>query len=243
MRHGKLGIILQARMGSTRLPGKSLMPLAGKPMLQRIVERLQACRRSDLLVVATTSLEQDLPLAALAAELGAAAFRGSERDVLDRYLRCARHFGLEHIVRATGDNPFVDPEECDRLVDFYFTRQVDYATVSTEGADGYPVGVGVEIFGMHALERSWREGAAPQHREHVNEYILENPGMFSLARMPAPPEKCAPGLSLTVDTLSQYQEAAEAYSGYYDRHPAGPMPLPWVIGVYRQGMQHPGRIL
>lgn len=230
----KIGIILQARMGSTRLPGKVLKPLAGKPMIQWIIERLQSCQRADILILATSTLAQDRPLVDLAEKLGVSVFRGSETDVLDRYYQCALEHHLDYIVRATGDNPFVDPEACDQLVGFYFSQQLDYATISTEPEDGYPLGVGVEIFSFSALEKSWQEGHAPHHREHVNEYILETPATFKQARMPAPPEKRAPELSLTVDTPEQFASAEEVYSDYLRQYPSQLVPVVWTIQALRK---------
>ena len=221
----RIGIVLQARVGSKRLPGKVLMPLAGKPMIQWIIERLKNCKKSNLLILATTSLKQDDPLVALSKKLGVTMFRGSSEDVLDRYYQCAKASRLDDIIRATGDNPFVDPEECDRLVDFYFDRGLDYACLSTNQKDGYPVGIGTEIFCFPVLEKSWQEGHAPHHREHVSEYILENRSLFKQKKMPALPEKCAPELSLTVDTEDQFQIAQSIYKTYLCEHPLEQIPV------------------
>jgi len=226
----KTGIILQARMGSSRLPGKVLKPLAGKPMIQWIIERLKICQKVDILILATSTLEEDQLLVNLAEELGVSVFRGSETDVLDRYYKCALTYHLDDIIRATGDNPFVDPEECDRLVDFYISRQLDYATISTDSEKGYPLGVGLEILKFSVLEKSWKEGCASHHREHVNEYVLENLEMFKQAKMLAPHEKCAPELSLTVDTLEQFMFAEKIYSDYLKKFSSQLVTIPWVIG-------------
>ncbi len=234
MQGSKIGIILQARMGSSRLPGKVLKPLAGKPMIQWIIEHLQSCQKTDILILATSTLGQDQPLADLAGKMGINVFRGSESDVLERYYQCALEYHLDHIIRATGDNPFVDSEECDRLVDFYLNRQIDYATISTASADGYPIGVGVEIFSFKALKKSWEEGHAPHQREHVNEYILENPTLFKQARMPAPPEKCAPELSLTVDTPEQFASADTIYSDYLKQYSFQLVPVKWIITYLKE---------
>lgn len=231
-----VGIILQARTGSSRLPGKVLRLLAGKPMIQWIIERLQLCRKSDVLILATSTLAQDLPLAELCDRLGVNVFRGSETDVLDRYYQCAKKFGLAHIVRATGDNPFVDPEECDRLIQFYFADKLDYATISTEPEDGYPIGVGVEIFSFAALKRSWEEGTAPHHREHVDEYILENPGLFRQARMSAPPGKRGGELSLTVDTMEQFECVESIYRKFLVHHGAQLVSVAWAIQQLKAGI-------
>lgn len=229
----RIGIIVQARMGSTRLPGKVLKLMAGKPMIQWIIERLQLCRRPDVLILATTTLEQDDALVELAGALGVKVFRGSVTDVLDRYYHCARAYHLDDIIRATGDNPFVDPEECDRLVEFYQEHSLDFAIIKTGEPDGFPLGVGVEIFNFQALERSWFEGQAAHHREHVDEYILENPAIFKQDKMPAPLEKRAPELSLTVDLPEQFDVAEKLYVDGLQLHPLRLVPVTWVIQVLK----------
>lgn len=208
----RIGIVLQARMGSTRLPGKVLKPMLGKPMVQWVIERLQTCRRANVLVAATTTLAQDQPLAELAQALGVPVFRGSENDVLDRYYQCNQTFQFDHIVRATGDNPFVDPEECDRLIALHLAEASDYSCAFPEFGSGLPRGVGVEVFTRAALERSWREGHQANHREHVDEYIQENPALFRIAVLKSPAHKRAPDVSLTVDTEADFQRAQRLYT-------------------------------
>lgn len=230
-RANRVGIVLQARVGSTRLPGKVLMPLAGKPMIQWIIERLKACRKAEMLILATTSMQQDDALADLAKDWGVVAFRGSGSDVLDRYYKCARKYGLTDIVRATGDNPFVDAEECDRLVDFYSAERLDFAIGETGTPSGYPLGVSVEVFNFKSIEKSWQEGHAPHHREHVDEYMLENPGLFRQARMSAPPEKSAHDLSLTVDTSGEFAFVESIYREWHSTHPGEHVPVPAAIAI------------
>ncbi|MNK65816.1 3-deoxy-manno-octulosonate cytidylyltransferase [compost metagenome] len=203
--------ILQARMGSERLPGKSLRLMAGKPMVLWCLERLTMMRRSDALIVATSVLPLDDPLADALQARGYRVFRGSESDVLDRYFQCAAKTDADIIVRSTGDNPFVDPIEADRLIDFFAREHLDYACGSTDSTSGYPLGVSVEVMSRGALERAWREGDAPHHREHVNEYILEHPETFPQALLSPPPPLRAPGLSLTVDTLDDFLQAESYY--------------------------------
>lgn len=234
MSRGRIGIVLQARVGSKRLPGKVLRPLAGKPMIQWIIERLKTCKNSGILILATTTSKQDDTLADLAKKLGVEVFRGSESDVLDRYYQCTLAYGLDDIVRSTGDNPFVDPEECDRLVDFYVRNQLDYAITSTDKKGGYPLGVGVEVFSFLALKKAWKEGIASHHREHVNEYFLENADLFKQGKMCAPTSKCAPELSLTVDTIDQFEVAERIYKNYLCQHPSSLVPTTWAISVLRK---------
>lgn len=202
----KVGIVVQARMGSSRLPGKVLKPLDGRPMLARILERLRSVDAGVPVIVATTEAARDQAVANQAASWGAPVFRGSESDVLDRYHRCAEAHGLAHVVRATGDNPFVDPEEARRLIAFHLAGGFEYSENVTSGL---PVGVGVEVFSAAALRRCWAEGRENHHREHVNEFILEHPGSFRTGTLAPPPDKVAPGLRLTVDTPDEFQRAED----------------------------------
>jgi spore coat polysaccharide biosynthesis protein SpsF len=199
----KVGIIIQARMGSTRLPGKVLRPIAGRPLLDHILERLQSLRQPVSVVIATSTLETDDAVETFCKERGVACYRGSEQDVLVRYLDCATHYGFDAVVRLTGDNPFTDMEELDRLIVLHLCEKNDY----THSFDALPIGVGAEIFSYAALERSDRDGHAPNHREHVNEYIEENPALFRIGRLRIPDSKTSPRLRLTVDTPDDHARA------------------------------------
>ncbi len=197
------GAILQARNGSTRLPGKTLMPLGGMPMLAFILRRLRQGLPELPLVVATTTHARDDTLAALCEEEKVPCFRGSEDDVLERYHQCALKFGYRHIVRLTADNPFTDIEELNRLMDAHARAGCDY----THSFSHLPVGVGAEVFTWPCLARVYREGHAAHHREHVNEYVLENPKLFRIKELDVAPAKRRPGLRLTVDTRDDYERA------------------------------------
>lgn len=197
----QVGIVLQARMGSTRLPGKVLMSLGGTTMLGWIVQRLR-----DLpwtLVVATSNKMQNDAIVRQCKQMDVQYFRGSETDVLDRYYQCACENRFEHIVRLTADNPFTDIEELRRLIEQHLIQHNDY----THSFGSLPLGVGAEIFSFAALEKSVREGHAPNHREHVNEYIQENPDLFKIGVLETPAAKRCPDLRLTVDTEEDYRRA------------------------------------
>ena len=198
-----VGIIIQARMGSARLPGKVLKPIAGKALLDHVLCRLSLLAYPVKVVVATSVLPQDDAIAQHCLSRGVAVFRGSETDVLDRYYLCARENGFEHVVRLTADNPFTDVEELQRLIEQHVAQHNDY----THSFGSMPLGVGAEIFTFAALERSVREGHAPNHREHVNEYIQENPGSFRIGVLEVAAAKQRPDLRLTVDTEDDYQRA------------------------------------
>lgn len=197
----QVGIVLQARMGSTRLPGKVLLPLGGTTLLGWIVQRLR-----DLpwpVVIATSDKMQDDDIVRHCEQSAMQYFRGSEHDVLDRYCQCARENGFEHVVRLTADNPFTDVVELQRLVDQHLAQNNDY----THSFGRLPLGVGAEIFTFAALQRSARDGLAANHREHVNEYIEENPEIFTIGVLDVPLAKQKHHLHLGVDTEADYQRA------------------------------------
>ncbi|MFC1907383.1 cytidylyltransferase domain-containing protein [Chloroflexota bacterium] len=211
----RVGIILQARMGSTRLPGKVLKQLAEKPMLWHIIDRLKKVKRSDELIVATSENINDREVVELVRNCGISYFIGSEKDVLDRYYQAAKELQLEHIVRATADNPLVDPEEADKLIDLHLTTTADYSSNTSQVNSGLPMGIGVEVFSFAALEKSWIEGKNEDHREHVDEYILQNPAIFNIQVLQAPGNKRAPQLSLTVDTETDLRLMRDIYHRFY----------------------------
>ena len=198
-----IGIIMQARMGSTRLPGKILMPLGSKSLLEHILARLGRLRHTAQRVIATSEAPQDDVVAQFCAAHAVACFRGSEQNVLDRYYRCASRYGFRQIVRVTGDNPFLDIEELDNLIALHLAQGSDFA----HSFPVLPVGCGSEIFTFAALEKSWREGAAPHHLEHVDEYMLEHPELFATALLRVNGAKHRPEVRLTVDTPDDYQRA------------------------------------
>lgn len=211
----RVGIILQARMGSSRLPGKVLKQLACRPMLWHVIQRLKKLKQAGELVVATSDNAEDRRIVELARSCRVAYFIGSEPDVLDRFYQAARSFQLEHIVRATADSPLVDPEEADRLIGYHLETAADYSSNKSEVDSGLPVGVGVEIFSFAALEKSWLEGKEADHREHVDEYILQNRSKFNIKVLPAPESKRASHLRLTVDTAEDFNFMREIYRRFY----------------------------
>jgi len=199
----KTGIILQARMGSTRLPGKVLKYIGPKTLLDHIIFRLSYLRHTAKVVIATSNHPRDDILELYSRSRSVSFWRGSEQDVLERYYLCAKQHGFNHIVRLTGDNPFVDIEEIDHLIDLHLERHSEY----THSFDSLPVGCGAEIFSFKALERSYFCGKKPNHREHVNEYIQENPELFRIASLRVPSKKNRHDLRLTVDTEDDYKKA------------------------------------
>lgn len=197
------GIIIQARLGSTRLPGKVLMQIGRKTLLEHIMYRLTFLKEEAQVVIATSEKKTDDRLAAFCMQKGYACFRGSEENVLERYYLCARKYGFSDIVRLTADNPFVDVEEIDRLIACYRESGADYA----KSFETLPYGVGAEIFSFEALTKDYEESSMPHHFEHVNEYILENPDIFKTVTLQTAEDKRKPSVRLTVDTEEDYNRA------------------------------------
>jgi spore coat polysaccharide biosynthesis protein SpsF len=179
-------IISQARMGSTRLPGKVLHRAAGKPLLQHHLERLRRARNADETWVATTTLSVDEPIVDLCCRLGVPVFRGSESDVLARYHGAAQTAGAERIVRVTSDCPLIDPGVVDAVVTRMSSESEAPDYVSNTLVRSYPRGLDCEIFSWKCLDEAHRLAVQPEEREHVTPYIYRRPERFRLAQVVSP---------------------------------------------------------
>jgi len=200
--------IVQARTGSTRLPGKVLLPLLGEPILSRVLRRVSRSGSVDQVVVATTTLAADDTIVEVAEREGVAAVRGSEVDLLDRYLRAARLHEASSIVRVTSDCPLIDPSVIDDVVDAFDRADCDYAS-NTLPPRTFPLGLDVEVIARDALERAAREDTNPAWREHATPYLYRHPESFVLVRVPA-----ASDWSMhrwTVDTDGDYELVRRIY--------------------------------
>ncbi len=169
--------IIQARMGSTRLPGKVLKEACGRPLLWHLIYRLKKAATVEDIVLATTHLDEDKILLEKAREWGVKAFAGSPDDLLDRYYQAAREFGADPVVRITADCPLIDPRIVDRVVgEFLKLKGCD-----TAGTDGtFPDGLDTSVLSFRAIEKAWREAKLPSEREHVGPYISKHPELFKI---------------------------------------------------------------
>ena len=202
---GRAGIVLQARMGSSRLPGKVLARLDDRTVLEHCLVRLSA---SGLpLVVATTDQAADDAVEAEARACGAEVFRGDEHDVLGRYLAAARAFDLSEIVRATADNPFVDPDGPGRVLDCQARLNADHVIER-----GLPIGAAVEAVRVGALEHAAEWSRDPYDREHVTSFVRRD-ARFRACGAVAPGDVRRPGLRLTVDTPADLEFARAICAG------------------------------
>jgi spore coat polysaccharide biosynthesis protein SpsF (cytidylyltransferase family) len=170
--------IIQARMGSTRLPGKVLMDLGGKTVIERVIRRVGRAALVDEVVIATTENPKDDTLARECERFDVAVIRGSEFDVLDRYYHAAKASAAEWIVRITSDCPVIDPGIIDRTIQACLDQDADYA--SNVSPRTYPRGLDTEVFRMEALRRAWSEARAAFDREHVTPYFRANPEIFRI---------------------------------------------------------------
>ena len=170
--------IIQARMGSTRLPGKSMLPLAGIPLIQHVVQRVQAASAIHQTVVATTEAAADDPLAAFLAKIGVPVFRGDENNVLKRYADAARYFGGHAIVRVTGDDPLKDPLVLDQVIARFIDAGGACDYVSNNNPPTFPEGMDVEIFSTEALLAIEQLATTDFEREHVTAYFYRHSDQF-----------------------------------------------------------------
>jgi len=168
--------IVQARMASSRLPGKVLKPIAGRPMLEWVVARARRARRVDAVVVATTREASDDPVAAWCARAGIPCYRGHPLDVLDRYYQAAMAYDAEVVVRLTADCPLLDPALLDDLLARFAAHPLDFAAnrLPPPWGRSFPIGLDAEVMTLPALRRAWEEAAEPHQREHVTPFFYDD---------------------------------------------------------------------
>lgn len=233
--------IIQARLSSSRLPGKVLQDIGEQPMLTRVVERARRAKLVDQVVVATTFDYRDDPLADFCVTHKYPSFRGSQFDVLDRFYQTASTYGGDVIVRLTADCPLIDPEVIDETVCAFFGQKAADSNLlagsEAQSVSGnfrldeaydfaanrlpppwkrtYPIGLDVEVCSFTGLERAWREADQPHHREHVMPYFYEIPGRFKTFILEHTPDYGA--YRWTVDTAEDLMLAREIYRRFDNR--------------------------
>ena len=173
--------IVQARMGSTRLPGKVLLNLEDKTVLEHVIRRIKSSGHVDDVVVATTIAKDDLRIVELCAHFGISVYCGSENDVLDRYYQAAKLFKADNIVRITSDCPVIDPKIIDATITLHLKNNADYTSNTLK--ETYPDGQDVEVFTFVSLKTAWTDTNLASEREHVTPYIRNNPDIFKHASL------------------------------------------------------------
>lgn len=211
----KIVATIEARMTSSRLPGKVVLPAAGRPMLEQLVRRLRRVPSLSAICLATTVNRQDDQLQELAEKLGIDCYRGSEADVMARVIGAAEKVGADVVVEITADCPMIDPEVIEQTIQLYLSSGCDYAhNLST-----YPVGMDTQVYALSTLKKSFGMTNDPLDREHVTRHIRLHPELFSHRELFAPPELAFPELSLTLDEQSDYELLRRIFEHFGDRKP------------------------
>ena len=196
-----IGCIIQARMGSSRLPGKVLMKSDnGKPLLYYVINQLRYCSKVKNLVIATTTNQEDDEIEKFANDNSGNIFRGKEKDVLDRYFQCAKKYSFSTIVRITADCPLIDPQIVDKVIEQFFSENYDFATNTLMRT--FPIGTDVEVFSFSALNRAWENTQLPSEREHVTPYLRKEEN-FKIINVEN--DKNISNLRLTVDRIEDFE--------------------------------------
>ena len=206
----KIVAIVQARMGSTRLPNKVMKPICGIPMIELLLGRLSRSKEINQIVVATSIDERNVPLVEHVRKLGYACEQGNENDVLDRYLQAARNHNADVVVRITGDCPVVDPELVDHVIAGFKQANVEY--FSNINPPTYPDGLDIEVFKFDALDKASREASEPFDREHVTPY-LRKPGKFKTDSITY--DEDLSSLRWTVDESSDFEVIEKVFKHFY----------------------------
>jgi spore coat polysaccharide biosynthesis protein SpsF len=211
----RVGIVVQARMGSSRLPGKALLPIEGKPLLRRLCDRVSHSRRAVALVVATSDQPSDDSIEAACRAWGVAVFRGPERDLVTRLVGAARRYALTLLVRVTGDNPLTDPGGIDELVETLSDRHVEW--VHNGHRRGYPYGTGADLFRVAALERCDRAMSNGHDRENFVLFLRQNPKQFPCLKLEAPAHFVRSQYFLSVDYSEDLILVSRIYARFNGR--------------------------
>jgi spore coat polysaccharide biosynthesis protein SpsF len=202
---------IEARMGSSRLPGKMMVDICGEPAITRLLRRLRLCTLLDDIVLATTVADADDELEKWADSQGVACFRGSEEDVLGRVVGAQRMMSSELVVEVNGDTILLDPEVIDLGVKTYLHNDCD--VLSNTSKPSYPDGIDVQVFDLHHLEEVERTVSDPAVREHVSLYFYQHPELYRVLHLQAPTRWHAPQHTLVLD----YEEDRRLIAGVYDR--------------------------
>ncbi|NPV91584.1 MAG: glycosyltransferase family protein [Firmicutes bacterium] len=200
-------------MGSSRLPGKVMLDLCGRPVIHHVIDRVLESRLIDMIVIATTVDKKDdvLVVAVNNYHPRVVSFRGSEDDVLERYYQAAREYGIDTIVRITSDCPLIEPEVIDDVVRRFADGEYDY--VSNVGDRSFPRGLDTEVFSFSALERAWREAVLPSEREHVTPYIRNHKDRFPSAEVSSSADYSS--YRWTLDTIEDWRFIQVVYNELY----------------------------
>ncbi|SVD28606.1 uncharacterized protein METZ01_LOCUS381460 [marine metagenome] len=206
MKKNVVGII-QARMGATRLPGKMMLPLRGIPVVEWVFRRMEKASLVNNIVFAIPETKENNILDAHLKKIGATVYRGSEKDVVERFYFAAKELQATHAVRVCADNPFISGSEIDRLVAFYFKSNCDYAYNHIPKKNCYPNGIGAEIVSFEILKTIYEEAKSIDHREHVLNFIWAHSDRFKILTFdPVDKSLAHPEIKLDIDSKQDYEK-------------------------------------
>ena len=214
-------------MGSTRLPGKSMMDLAGAPLVGRILERVKRVKKIDKIVLATTELEKDDVLVELAKQYNVFSFRGSELDLVDRFYKAAKYYNADVVLRLPADNPCPEPEEYNKLISYHIKSGNDFSSNITNFMNNnYPDGIGIEAFSFSSLEYIWQNEKDPYKRDFLAmnyyDYLkdeLPKDSKFKVGTIKCNKSIARPDLVLDVNTKEQFDFISKLYKDIYPNNP------------------------
>jgi spore coat polysaccharide biosynthesis protein SpsF len=201
-----IAVIVQARMGSSRLPGKMLLPLQGIPVVEWVFRRVQKAKLINNILFAIPKTSENDTLNAFLEKKRAMVYRGSEEDVIERFYFAAKNVNATHIVRVCGDNPFIAGAEIDQLIQCYFKSSCDYAYNHIPKNNCYPDGIGAEMVSFQILKSINDQAKDPRQREHIFNFIWDNPAKFEILTFDPADERLAhPDIKLDIDTQRDYE--------------------------------------
>lgn len=216
----KTVIVVQARVSSSRLPGKVMLPILGKRLLYRMIERLKKVKHQVQLIVATSHEAQDDVIEKESLRMGVACFRGSLNNLIDRHYQAALLFNADHVVKIPSDCPLIDPNIVDDVLGYYFASPGKYDYVSNLHPATFPDGNDVEIMSINCLEKTWREAKRPLELEHTTPYIWENPEKFSIGNLIwGAGNDLSMSHRFTIDYEADYQFIKRVYEELYPGNP------------------------
>jgi spore coat polysaccharide biosynthesis protein SpsF len=210
---GRVVAVVQARMGSTRLPGKVMKSICNKPVIELMLERLSKSKLIDEIVVATTNLNEDNVIFDWAKKFEYSVFRGSELDCLDRHYQVGKKFDAEYVCKITPDCPFIDPQIVDKVIGYFLENSEKYDYVSNGHPPSYPDGLDMEIMHLSTLETAWKHSVDPIEREHTTTHIWKNPNIFRIGNVLMSEEK---NLFMTKRWTLDYPEDFEFIEKVYE---------------------------
>jgi len=211
----RMAVIIQARMGSTRLPNKVLTDIEGHPMLWHLIQRLKFSKYTFEIIIATTNSDKDKLILKFSEDVKVKSYAGSEEDVLDRYYKAALKYKVNIIIRITSDCPLIDSEICDKVIKYYLENNFDY--VSNTNPPTFPDGLDVEILNFKVLKKAWKEAKLKSEREHVTSYIWKNSHLFKFGNVTN--NQNLSQMRWTVDEKEDLEFVREIYKNLYSKKP------------------------